>query len=126
MQDTWASPYLLVVDRDPDCLPASACLRTRSFIEVQPLFMPCLCSSGTKPSAVCLKVIRVPPSTSLSRYCTFETMGNEANNGPANSSSVGRLMAWTFAQKCPLPSPRSRYQRPPGQASIFMLSDLPS
>jgi len=29
--------------------------------------------------------------------------------GPTNSSSVGRLMAWTWAQKWPLPSPKSRY-----------------
>ncbi len=105
---------------------ASACLRTRSCIDVQPLFMPALCSSGTKPSAVWRNLIRVPPSTSLSRYCTLETKGNEANSGPTNSSSVGRMMAFTLAQKCPLPSPMSRYQRPPGHASIFMLRDLPS
>ena len=69
---------------------------------------------------------QVPPSTSLSRYCTFETIGKDANNGPANSSSVGRLMACTFAQKCPLPSPRSRYHLPPGHGSIFIFRDLPS
>src|SRR5580693_7876030 len=36
---------------------------------------------------------------------------------PANSSNVGRLIACTLAQKWPLPLPRSRNQRPPGQAS---------
>src|SRR5437879_5712192 len=42
------------------------------------------------------------------------------NNGPVISSKVGRLMACTTPQKCPLLSPRSRYHLPPGQASSFI------
>ena len=34
------------------CQLASACLRTLSCIEFQPLFIPALCSSETNPSAV--------------------------------------------------------------------------
>src|SRR5271165_4017439 len=48
------------------------------------------------------------------------------NNGPLISSRVGRLMACTFPQKCPLLSPRSRYHRPPGQGSIFSGMGIPS
>src|SRR5271156_64806 len=85
-----------------------------------PSLTPERCCSSTSPNAECRNVISVPPSTSLSRYCTFETTAYDINSGPENSSSVGRLIACTFAQKCPLPSPKSRYHRPPGHASIFI------
>src|SRR6202048_3054024 len=68
----------------------------------------------------------VPPSTSLNRYCKFETTGYDMNSGPQISSKVGRLIACTCPQKCPLPSPKSRYNLPPGQASIFIFIDCPS
>src|SRR5436190_17610103 len=50
----------------------------------------------------------------------FETTGIDMKSGPVTSSSVGRLIACTCPQKCPLSSPRSRYQRPPGRASSTM------
>ena len=49
-------------------------------------------------------------------FCTHKDM----NKGPVISSNVGRLMACTTPQKCPLLSPRSRYHLPPGQASSFI------
>ena len=82
--------------------------------------------SGTNPNAVCLNAISVPPSTSVSRYCTFETTGEDMNSGPVISSSVGRLIACTCPQRCPLSSPRSRNQRPPGHASIAIGNGCPS
>ena len=33
----------------------------------------------------------------------FDTTGKDMNSGPVISSSVGRLMACTLPQKCPLP-----------------------
>src|SRR5215831_16439540 len=47
-------------------------------------------------------------------------------SGPAISSSVGFLIACTVPQKCPLPLPRSRNQRPPGQGSSFIGIGVPS
>src|SRR5271167_3288747 len=70
--------------------------------------MPALCSSGMKPSAVWRKVIRVPPSCSFNRYCTLQTNGKEAINGPTNSSSVGLLMTCTCAQIAVPPAARPR------------------
>jgi len=52
-------------------------------------------SSGTNPRAECRNVISVPPSTSLRRYCTFDTTGEDMNSGPVISSRVGLLIAWT-------------------------------
>src|SRR5580693_9694633 len=78
------------------------------------------------PSTECLNVINVPPSASDSRYCKLETAARDMNNGPVISSRVGRLIACTDPQKCPLLLPRSRYHLPPGQASIFMGKGLPS
>src|SRR5882672_3079417 len=72
------------------------------------------------PSALWWNLMSVPPSTSLSRYWTFDTAPNDMNSGPHISSSVGRLMDCTCAHRCPLSSPRSRNQRPPGQGSIFI------
>src|SRR6516162_1364137 len=46
--------------------------------------------------------------------------------GPAISSRVGFLIACTTPQKWPLPLPRSRNQRPPGQDSSFMGMEVPS
>src|SRR5262245_56434453 len=50
----------------------------------------------------------------------LEATPNDIIRGPVISSSVGRLIACTWPQRCPLPSPRSRNQRPPGQASSFI------
>src|SRR5439155_8824099 len=98
----------------------SAAFRTRSSRRAQPLSIPVLYSSGISPRALCLKAIRVPPSTGVRRYCRFETAAKDMKSGPVISSRVGRLMAWTCPHRCPLSLPRSRYQRPPGRASIFM------
>ncbi len=83
-------------------------------------------ASTTKPKAVWRSVISVPSGISLSRYWRLESIGDEANNGPDISSSAGRLMACTWAQKCPLPFPRSRNQRPPGHGSSTRASLRPS
>src|SRR5215472_18246038 len=52
--------------------------------------------------------------------------GEDMKSGPAISSKVGFLMACTRPQKWPLPFPRSRNQRPPGQDSSFMGKGVPS
>src|SRR5215472_2029215 len=52
--------------------------------------------------------------------------GEDMKSGPASSSKVGFLMACTRPQKWPLPFPRSRNQRPPGQDSSFMGKGVPS
>src|SRR5215469_16879879 len=68
----------------------------------------------------------VPPDSSLRRYCRLLVTGCDMNRGPQSSSSVGRLIAWTLAQKWPLPLPRSRYQRPPGHGSMVIGMATPS
>src|SRR5580704_18733608 len=68
----------------------------------------------------------VPPSTSFRRNWTLWVTGKEVISGPETSSSVGRLMAWTWPQLWPLLLPRSRYQRPPGHGSIFSGMGAPS
>ena len=56
----------------------------------------------------------------LRRYWTLETTANDIISGPVISSSVGRLIACTCPHRWPLPSPRSRNQRPPGHASMVI------
>src|SRR3984957_1984469 len=73
----------------------SDCLRTRSNMCAQPCVMPDLCSSETNPSAVWRKVISVPPSFSLRRYCKLLSTGADMKSGPASSINVGRLIACT-------------------------------
>src|ERR1700733_841050 len=63
-------------------LCASARLRTPSFMCAQPFTTPSRCSSVISPNARCWNLISVPPSTSLSRYCTFELTGYDMNSGP--------------------------------------------
>src|SRR5271163_4240552 len=50
--------------------------------EPQPFTTPSRCSSVTSPNAVCWNLISVPPSSSLSRYCTFDATGYDMNSGP--------------------------------------------
>src|SRR5205807_9194715 len=71
-------------------------------------------------------MITVAPLSSLRRYCTLLATGYDMKRGPATSSSVGFLIACTTPQKWPLPSPRSRNHRPPGQGSSFMGRGVPS
>src|SRR5262245_8441989 len=47
-------------------------------------------------------------------------------SGPTISSSLGRLIAWTWPQKWPSPLPRSRNQRPPGNGSMRIGRGFPS
>src|ERR1700677_1553624 len=103
----------------------SARLRTNSCVLDQPLLMP-LCSSETRPKPVCVNLISVSPPSSLSRYWILLATGCDMKSGPLNSSKVGRLIACTMPQQWPLPSPRSRNQRPPGHASILKGIGVPS
>src|SRR5580704_4807698 len=68
----------------------------------------------------------VPPSTSFRRNWTLWVTGKEVISGPETSSSVGRLMAWTWPQLWPLLLPRSRYQRAQARGSIFSGMGAPS
>src|SRR5271163_1306864 len=84
--DTYVPPLhcrdSVALDYFPAALPEEAdseCLRTRSCIEPQPLPTPSLCLSSINPIAVCRNDIKVPPSASVSRYCTFEMSGNDEN-----------------------------------------------
>src|SRR6202167_6608517 len=103
----------------------SARLRTNSFVWDQPLLMP-LCSSEMRPKPVWQNLISVSPPSSLSRYWMLLATGCDMKSGPLNSSKVGRLIACTVPQQSPLPSPRSRNQRPPGHASILKGMGVPS
>src|SRR5262249_38890722 len=66
---------------------------------------------------------RVP--SAFKRYCTWLIAGYDMGIGPHSSRSVGGLITCTCPQRCPELLPRSRYQRPPGQGSIFIGNGLP-
>ena len=62
------------------------------------MFIPAFCSSGTNPSAVCLNVISVPPSTaedSLTAYVirTRESLGWQLLAGVALLWACQRVFA---------------------------------
>src|ERR1041385_3406196 len=91
-----------------------------------PVLTPLRCSGSIMPSARCRSVTRLPPAVFSTLISTWFWAGYDMNIGPLSSSSVGGLMTWTKPHRCPMPLPRSRYQRPPGLASICRFRDSPS
>ena len=96
-----------------------AAIRIRVIRSVQPASTP-RSVSPIQPIARCTNRTCVNPFSSVSRYWILETAGVDMNSGPLISSSDGGLIACTTPQKCPALFPRSRNQRPPGQASSFI------